>query len=456
MGEQLRGKRFPGMGSASGMIIFLLFPLLFLSTNLYADAGMESAKPVYPGKTLFITPFAGTGLSVPLGGQSTGGSLFGGVSVSPLLFPDLHLSLEGGYSFTGAESSGTVQVPYAGIGASWRIPLGRRLSLFPQGGMDLIIPITSSGAGLGIEAVAGIRVEAHIHSRNRLFLVAETAFSAGTAVPPRLSLAIGMAKSHPVMLTVPNMGASFIMDRKPFSPDGDGVNDRLSIRIDMKNPASVKEWHLSIHDVNGKLFYHQSGTGAPWEVIEWDGTSLAGELVSSARLYYLNLQLTDIVGRREHFSGTIMVDILVAREHGKLKIQIPDITFPPESADFSLLTDPVVIATNRRVLSRLADFFSVFPDYAITIEGHANMEYFADPARARQEQEEVLIPLSAQRAEAVREALIELGIEGERIKTAGIGAAEPIVPFTDAENRWKNRRVEFILLRPEETTQKPR
>ena len=29
----------------------------------------------------------------------------------------------------------------------------------------------------------------------------------------------------------------------------------------------------------------------------------------------------------------------------------------------------------------------------------------------------------------------------------GLGGTEPVVPFSDLKNRWKNRRVEFILIK---------
>jgi outer membrane protein OmpA-like peptidoglycan-associated protein len=72
---------------------------------------------------------------------------------------------------------------------------------------------------------------------------------------------------------------------------------------------------------------------------------------------------------------------------------------------------------------------------------------FDNPAKAKIEQEQELLPLSKLRAEAIRAALVAGGIETGRISTTGVGAAEPIVPFKDLDNRWKNRRVEFILVK---------
>ncbi len=51
------------------------------------------------------------------------------------------------------------------------------------------------------------------------------------------------------------------------------------------------------------------------------------------------------------------------------------------------------------------------------------------------------------RADAIRDALVERGIEARRMTTVGIGGSQPVVPHGDLDNRWKNRRVEFILVR---------
>jgi outer membrane protein OmpA-like peptidoglycan-associated protein len=53
--------------------------------------------------------------------------------------------------------------------------------------------------------------------------------------------------------------------------------------------------------------------------------------------------------------------------------------------------------------------------------------------------------LSQKRAESIRQALVERGFPAARIKAVGKGNADPVVPYTDKANQWKNRRVEFIL-----------
>jgi chemotaxis protein MotB len=55
------------------------------------------------------------------------------------------------------------------------------------------------------------------------------------------------------------------------------------------------------------------------------------------------------------------------------------------------------------------------------------------------------IELSAQRAETVMRALIQNGVNPDRLSTAGFGAAKPAAENTNEANRAKNRRVEFYM-----------
>ncbi len=55
------------------------------------------------------------------------------------------------------------------------------------------------------------------------------------------------------------------------------------------------------------------------------------------------------------------------------------------------------------------------------------------------------IPLSEQRANAVKTYLIKKGIKNERVEAKGYGSKKPIADNTSAENKAKNRRVEIVL-----------
>ncbi|HWB27232.1 MAG TPA: OmpA family protein [Chitinophagaceae bacterium] len=59
--------------------------------------------------------------------------------------------------------------------------------------------------------------------------------------------------------------------------------------------------------------------------------------------------------------------------------------------------------------------------------------------------DDVNIPLSEQRAAAVKAYLLNKGLKSERIETKGYGASKPVADNSTAEGRSKNRRVEIVL-----------
>lgn len=58
-------------------------------------------------------------------------------------------------------------------------------------------------------------------------------------------------------------------------------------------------------------------------------------------------------------------------------------------------------------------------------------------------------PLSLQRAESVRNFLVDRGIAADRIEAAGRGSREPVAGNATAEERARNRRVEIFLREPQ-------
>jgi outer membrane protein OmpA-like peptidoglycan-associated protein/flagellar hook assembly protein FlgD len=234
---------------------------------------------------------------------------------------------------------------------------------------------------------------------------------------------------------------------QPFSPDNDGVDDELAIGLQVQDQSPIERWSIQIEDPTGVSFARYEGRGMPADRIIWNGLSNSGELVQSAEDYPITLEATDVLGNMARARDDIAVDVLVIREGDRLKIRITSIVFPANSPDLNQVADPENLARNNKTLKRLVGIFNKYRSYSIRIEGHANSVYWAEVARAAKEQEEVLLPLSKARAEAVKQALVQLGLDAARITTDGLGGAEPLVPFGDEVNRWKNRRVEFILVK---------
>jgi outer membrane protein OmpA-like peptidoglycan-associated protein len=83
-----------------------------------------------------------------------------------------------------------------------------------------------------------------------------------------------------------------------------------------------------------------------------------------------------------------------------------------------------------------------FKDYKVKVEGHAN-----PVTRTAKEETEELQPLSEARAKAIVDKLIEFGVDKNRLTYVGMGGTRPVVKYEDRDNWWKNRRVEFILIK---------
>jgi outer membrane protein OmpA-like peptidoglycan-associated protein len=277
-----------------------------------------------------------------------------------------------------------------------------------------------------------------------------------------------------------------------FSPDPDVVDDKLVVDITVKHPVKIKEWTVQVNRSFGgqagqapaadrpprqaqdgearqpreraegdaprrsRAFYEHTGRNNPPAKWLWDGKSSrqSAEMVQSATDYRFVLTVTDIFDNSSTYEGIISVDVLVKREGNDYRIIVPSIIFPPNAASFSLLSEDDM-RSNRRVLRLIAGALNRFPDYKITVEGHANPTTpEGSPQRARDEEgtatEIGLRPLSQQRAQAVVDYLVndpDRGVDQSRLTAVGMGGGRTVAAYDDDDENWKNRRVEFLLHR---------
>ncbi|HOJ98453.1 MAG TPA: FlgD immunoglobulin-like domain containing protein [Termitinemataceae bacterium] len=247
----------------------------------------------------------------------------------------------------------------------------------------------------------------------------------------------------PILVDITGPVLSLSTRPQYFSPDNDGVDDELFIQISARDASPIASWSLEIREPEGpkQLFYRLEGRGAPTERIVWDGRSNRGELVQAATDYPVTLVVTDSLGNTSRLESMISVDVLVIREGNLLKIRVPSIIFRENAADF-IGVAPEKVENNLRVIRRIAEILNRFRDYKVMVEGHAN-----PVARTAREEQEVLQPLSEARAKAVMDRLIEYGVDRNRLSYVGRGGTQPVVRWEDRDNWWKNRRVEFILIK---------
>jgi outer membrane protein OmpA-like peptidoglycan-associated protein len=228
-----------------------------------------------------------------------------------------------------------------------------------------------------------------------------------------------------------------------FSPDGDGVNDVYIATLGVEDESPIRGWTVDIREPVAPyvLFAHFEGEGDPPSHIEWDGKNEKGELVQSASDYFITFTVADVKGNSSTMEGILQTDILVIREGDRLRAQVPSIVFAADRATFEGLSADV-LENNEWILRRVAQVLNKFGAYRVTVEGHGNVVL-----RTAQEETAELKPLSESRAKTVVEKLVEYGVARQRLTAVGMGGSRPVVPYEDRNGWWKNRRVEFILVK---------
>jgi OOP family OmpA-OmpF porin len=87
-------------------------------------------------------------------------------------------------------------------------------------------------------------------------------------------------------------------------------------------------------------------------------------------------------------------------------------------------------------LDKAVSVLKEYPDLRIEISGHTD----------DRGNDDYNMELSARRADAVKQYMVDAGVDGSRIKTRGAGELEPRESNRTKAGRSKNRRIEFKLL----------
>ncbi|MGP1432406.1 MAG: OmpA family protein [Treponema sp.] len=110
-------------------------------------------------------------------------------------------------------------------------------------------------------------------------------------------------------------------------------------------------------------------------------------------------------------------------------ISLENIQFEADSAR--------LLPGEKEKIEKIGELLRRYPDYELLISGHTAR---AGKVEDRQQ-------LSEERAAAVAQYLIELGVRSEHhIFTRGFGSDKPVAPNTTEENMARNRRVEITVL----------
>jgi len=231
-----------------------------------------------------------------------------------------------------------------------------------------------------------------------------------------------------------------------FSPDGDGRADTVAVTLAVGDARPISEWTITVRDPQGNVFFEYTGEGEPVRSFEWDGRNDAGERVTMATDYEVSYEVTDAEGNTATGSETLTVDILTVERFGMRKIDLPDVIFEGYTTRY-LNWNKDLSELNVEVLDQIADALQKFPEYEIELHGHAVSVLYYDAELSDLEQEETLLPLSEGRVDTIVDAMASRGVDRDRFSLEWWGKLRPLVPFSDLDDRFINRRVEFYLIR---------
>jgi len=103
--------------------------------------------------------------------------------------------------------------------------------------------------------------------------------------------------------------------------------------------------------------------------------------------------------------------------------------------------ESIIDTSSYIILDELADALLRFDRVVLEIQGHASRSGPDDNRVAYN------MNLSQRRAESVKQALVERGVQAFRLKTRGFGFSMPLFPNDSEPNRALNRRTVFKILR---------
>lgn len=117
-----------------------------------------------------------------------------------------------------------------------------------------------------------------------------------------------------------------------------------------------------------------------------------------------------------------------------LVLTLPEtVLFDFDSAD--------LVAASDDTIDRVAELLAFYADVEVEVQGHSDSKGEAD----------YNLTLSQERADAVRNALVDAGISAGRLEAEGFGETQPRAPNTtesgddDPAGREQNRRVDIVV-----------
>ena len=193
-----------------------------------------------------------------------------------------------------------------------------------------------------------------------------------------------------------------------------------STHPDEKNLAERRWMHVSVAYTNGKLKAYMDETrliNIPRIDFDPKGITFYTYHASNDRLFYVkNVRIAE--GGVKYYDRVMEDGKIVANG---IRFDTGKSTLKPESMG---------------VINEIYELMEKYPEMEFSVEGHT--DNVGDDSSN--------MALSADRAEQVMKTLIEMGINGDRLSSKGLGESIPMDDNNNPEGRANNRRVEFVKI----------
>ncbi len=255
--------------------------------------------------------------------------------------------------------------------------------------------------------------------------------------------------SNPFILDTTPPSVTLEAAPDPFVKTDSGVEGDVYVTLQVKDNTSVQSWTMDVLGGSGDVLRSYSGEGNPSGNITWKIAENKDKAPAAGQEEGITLKLTvyDEGNNATVYEKKVVVDILLVLKNGRKYISVPNIIFG--AYKYTLGSAGVkFLNRNNQSLDKVAEIFKKYPRYDLILEGHALDIYLGGPRQEREEK--ILLPLTRHRAETVKAALVERGMDPDKITVEAYGGLHPIASVHDRTVWWKNRRVEFVMVDPEE------
>ncbi len=215
-----------------------------------------------------------------------------------------------------------------------------------------------------------------------------------------------------------------------FDPNDPSRPVRAETRVEKLSGIPLR-WEALIETLEGRRIKLFEGRGALPEAILWNGAGDTGEKAPPETIFYLSVSLEMESGAMAKAPRLALgSEVSAFSQKDALKVTLATVKFVPG--------DEVVALDDYAALKEAAEAVKKYgAEYLVQVLGYAD-------DREAGGQSTGPLELSYLRAKAVRDFLVDAGLDAGRVKAMGFGNERPQGDNSD-EGRAKNRKVDVVL-----------